>query len=179
MSAEFERQKNVKASAITFGIAGSLLLLFIMVKWPLPSISQPPAQEFIEVNLGSGDLGSGTDQPLLPGEPAPAEQQAYNPPTPEDADELHSMAMAIVDDLSNVAAYVEDFSVEMQNLLVADLFGSRVEHRRPIDPSYRVITLRDAAPLERYFLEETEWGRWVTEEEARAVERLEGKGEGF
>lgn len=82
MSAEFERQKNVKASAITFGVAGSLLLLFILVKWPLPSVSQPPAQEFIEVNLGSGDLGSGTDQPLLPGEPAPAEQQAYNPPTP-------------------------------------------------------------------------------------------------
>ena len=82
MSAEFERQKNTKATAYTAGITGALLLLFILVKWELPSQAQPPAQEFIEVNLGSGDLGSGNDQPLLPGEPAPAVQEAYNPPTP-------------------------------------------------------------------------------------------------
>lgn len=82
MSAEFERQKNTKATAYTAGITGALLLLFILVKWELPSQAQPPTQEFIEVNLGSGDLGSGNDQPLLPGEPAPAVQEAYNPPTP-------------------------------------------------------------------------------------------------
>lgn len=82
MSAEFERQKNIKATAITLGIAGSLLLLFILLKWPLPTIDPPPTQEFLEVNLGSGDLGSGDDQPLLPGEPAPTQQTAYTPPQP-------------------------------------------------------------------------------------------------
>lgn len=82
MSPEFERQKNIKASAITLGIAGALLLLFILIKWPLPSVPPAPVEEFVEVNLGSGDLGSGKDQPLLPGEPAPAEQQAYTPPQP-------------------------------------------------------------------------------------------------
>jgi hypothetical protein len=82
MSAEFERQKNIKASAITLGIGGALLLLFILVKWPLPTIDPPPTQEFLEINLGSGDLGSGKDQPLLPGEPAPAQQTAYTPPQP-------------------------------------------------------------------------------------------------
>lgn len=82
MSAEFERQKNIKASAITLGIAGALLLLFILVKWPLPTIPPTPVQEFLEVNLGSGDLGSGKDQPLLPGEPAPAQQESYTPPQP-------------------------------------------------------------------------------------------------
>ena len=82
MSTEFERQKKVKASAITFGVAGALLLLFILIKWPLPSIPEIPVEEFIEVNLGNSDFGSGKDQPLLPGEPAPAEQTAYTPPTP-------------------------------------------------------------------------------------------------
>jgi hypothetical protein len=82
MSAEFERQKNIKATAITLAIAGALLLLFILVKWYQPIVPPPPTQEFIEVNLGSGDLGSGDDQPLLPGEPAPTEQETYTPPQP-------------------------------------------------------------------------------------------------
>src|SRR5689334_18053417 len=82
MSAEFEKQKNIKASAITLGVAGALLLLLIMVRWQLPTIPPAPTEEFIEVNLGSGDLGSGDDQPLLPGEPAPAEQTTYTPPQP-------------------------------------------------------------------------------------------------
>jgi periplasmic protein TonB len=82
MTAEFERQKKIKASAITFGIGGALLLLFIMVKWPLPTIPTPSLQEFIEVDLGNGDPGSGTDHPLLPGDPAPAQQTAYTPPQP-------------------------------------------------------------------------------------------------
>ena len=67
MSSEFERQKKIRASAITFGIGLSLLLLFILLKWPIPTEPIAPEQEFIEVNLGSGDLGSGKDQPLLPG----------------------------------------------------------------------------------------------------------------
>ncbi|MBD0333340.1 MAG: hypothetical protein ICV66_11865 [Chitinophagaceae bacterium] len=82
LSAEFERQKNVKASLITFGVAGILVLLFIFWKWPLPSLPQPTFEELIEVNLGSSDQGFGSDQPMLPGEPAPAQQTAYNPPTP-------------------------------------------------------------------------------------------------
>ncbi|MBD0333544.1 MAG: hypothetical protein ICV66_12920, partial [Chitinophagaceae bacterium] len=77
LSAEFERQKNLKASAITFGIAGILTLLFIFWKWALPSVPQPVFDELIEVNLGSGDQGFGNDQPMLPGEPAPAQQTAY------------------------------------------------------------------------------------------------------
>lgn len=82
ISPEFEKQKNIKASAITLGVAGALLLLMILVKWPLPSVPPAPVEEFMEVNLGSGDLGSGKDQPLLPGTPAPAEQPSYTPPQP-------------------------------------------------------------------------------------------------
>jgi hypothetical protein len=82
MHGEFERQKNIKATAITTGITAGLVLLFILLKWPLPSFPEPETQEFIEVNLGSSDMGSGADQPMLPGMPAPSEQQAYTPPSP-------------------------------------------------------------------------------------------------
>jgi hypothetical protein len=78
----FERQKKVKASAITAGVAGLLLLLAIMIKWSLPTAPPPVAEEVIEINLGSGDEGFGSDQPQLPGDPAPAQQVAYTPPQP-------------------------------------------------------------------------------------------------
>ena len=93
MSAEFERQKNIKATAITLGIAGALLLIVILVRWPLPTIAPTPVQEFLEVNLGTDDFGSGKDQPLLPGEPAPAQQIAYTPPQP---------VKAVADDVKDV-----------------------------------------------------------------------------
>ena len=80
MTDEFERQKQVKAASVTLGVAGALLLLLILIKWPIPSVQPPIAEEGIEVNLGSSDFGSGTDQPMLPGQPAPEEAPAYNPP---------------------------------------------------------------------------------------------------
>ncbi len=82
MTADFERQKNIKALAITLGIAGALLLLFILLRWNLPTVPPTPTQEFLEVNLGTDDFGSGKDQPLLPGEPAPEQQTSYTPPQP-------------------------------------------------------------------------------------------------
>src|SRR3954471_14296732 len=87
MSADFERQKNIQASALTGGLAGALVLLFILVKWSIPVEEHAQPEEYIEVNLGSGDTGSGMDQPQLPGEPAPARQTAYSPPTHEKATE--------------------------------------------------------------------------------------------
>lgn len=82
MSAEFERQKNLQASIYTGVIAGALLLLFILVKMTIPQPEMPPVEEFMEVNLGSGDQGFGTDQPQLPGDPAPAQEASYSPPQP-------------------------------------------------------------------------------------------------
>ncbi|MEJ7914171.1 MAG: hypothetical protein WKF70_13505, partial [Chitinophagaceae bacterium] len=78
---QFEKQKNVKASAITLGVGGALLFLFFLINFPLPQAEVfPPVEDLMEVNLGSSDLGSGNDQPMLPGEPAPAEQVSYAPP---------------------------------------------------------------------------------------------------
>lgn len=65
---------------ITAGIAGVLLLLTFLVKWPIPTVPPPVVDEGIEINLGSSDAGFGSDQPQLPGDPAPAQQVAYTPP---------------------------------------------------------------------------------------------------
>lgn len=80
MSADFEKQKNIKASVLTAAIAGTLLLFFIWMKLTIPQEPQPPVDSYIEVNLGNSDQGLGTDQPQLPGEPAPSQQVSYSPP---------------------------------------------------------------------------------------------------
>lgn len=82
MNDHFESQKNMKASGYTALICGLLLAVFLFVKWTLPEIPPPPMEEGIEVNLGNSDKGLGTDQPFLPGKPAPSDQQAYTPPKP-------------------------------------------------------------------------------------------------
>ena len=76
----FEAQKNMKASGYTLMICVLLLIVLLFIKWTLPSIPPPPEEEGIEVNLGNSEQGLGDDQPFLPGKPAPADQQAYQPP---------------------------------------------------------------------------------------------------
>ncbi|HET7897636.1 MAG TPA: hypothetical protein VFL47_08200, partial [Flavisolibacter sp.] len=79
ISTDFERQKNIQASLYTAGITAALFLLVYLVKFYEPVVPPPPQEEYIDINLGSSDVGSGNDQPQLPGEPAPAQQVAYTP----------------------------------------------------------------------------------------------------
>lgn len=104
MSAEFERQKKIKALAITGGISGALLLIFIFVRWNLPTatVEEPTLEQYFEVNLGTGDEGLGDDQPLLPGDPAPSQQTAYVPPAPSTSNE-ESVRDIATDDADNNA----------------------------------------------------------------------------
>lgn len=70
----FEQKKNMQAGAYTAGILVMLALFLFLVSWQLPKIANPdPPLEMqgIEVNIGLDETGLGTDQPLLPGEPAP------------------------------------------------------------------------------------------------------------
>jgi hypothetical protein len=102
-SSEFERQKNIQASALTAAITGALLFIFIWVKLTIPQEEIPPVEEYIEVNLGSGDQGFGTDQPLLPGDPAPAQQVSYTPPQPVQSREEAVRDVASENETSNNA----------------------------------------------------------------------------
>ena len=81
MSASFEARKNSQATMITAGFAGLMLLLMFLLKWQMPVLEIPLADEGIEINLGSSEMGFGSDQPKEPGEPAPVQQLAFNPPT--------------------------------------------------------------------------------------------------
>lgn len=81
-------RKNYTEAALYTGIIAVALLLFIwFVKFYQPITPPPPADEAIEVNLGSSDVGSGADQPQIPGEPAPAQQPSYTPPQASNASE--------------------------------------------------------------------------------------------
>ncbi len=107
MTLHFERQKNIKASAITFGVSGALLLLFYFINFSLPQAEVcPPVEDLMEVNLGSSDFGSGDDQPMLPGEPAPAEQTAYTPPQAVQSDVSDAKDVETDDRADNVDAPV-------------------------------------------------------------------------
>jgi hypothetical protein len=73
MSINFEKQKNVQASAITFGVTLALLIALFLVKWSLPVKEKIPVEEYIEIslnedpNLGNSDVGSGNTQPIITG----------------------------------------------------------------------------------------------------------------
>lgn len=87
MTDNFESRKNMQAGTITVFVLGALLALLLLIGWSAPTVPMPLPEEGIEVNLGNSDLGSGTDQPFEPGQPAPKDQQQYTPPkavaTPE------------------------------------------------------------------------------------------------
>lgn len=85
----------------------------------------------------------------------------YQPPTIFQAEQTRMLADRIRDHVSNSVGYAVDFSVEMQNLLLADLFGSSVPRREPIDPEIKVIRLDQWEELNRHFRDDTEWGRQI------------------
>lgn len=60
-----------------------------------------------------------------------------------------------------IGCYLHDFRIEIQNLLLGNLFTHRVPIRQPLDPRHIVITTTPEAitRLQRYFEKETPWGR--------------------
>src|SRR3984893_3532882 len=76
----FEARKNRKAGLYTLLICGTLLLMLFLISWNLPFNPPAPVEEGLEVNLGNGDQGLGSDQPFLPNEPSKQDQEKYTPP---------------------------------------------------------------------------------------------------
>lgn len=94
MSAEFERQKNLKALTYTFGIVGGLFLFFLFARMTVPPKEIPQEEQAVEialpdeppvddVNLGNNDVGTGKVQPIVTGTPssAPASQDVSPAPS--------------------------------------------------------------------------------------------------
>ena len=80
MSASFEREKNIKASAYTGTICVLLFLLFFFLQWTLPQIPPPDFGEGIEVNLGNSETGLGDIAPLIQEEPSVTDDIKGAPP---------------------------------------------------------------------------------------------------
>ncbi|QOV92952.1 hypothetical protein [Novosphingobium sp. ES2-1] len=72
--------------------------------------------------------------------------------------------------LSDIETVVEDFNVEMQNLLLSDVFGHKVAHRAPIDPKCQVVSIENAAAV-RAALDESAWAKTCREAEEQERER--------
>ncbi|MBS4043136.1 MAG: hypothetical protein KGZ59_04915 [Chitinophagaceae bacterium] len=64
----FERNKNIKAFAITIISCAALFLFFFFIRWSQPVIEPPTADEGIEVNLGNSETGFGDIPPAAPGD---------------------------------------------------------------------------------------------------------------
>src|SRR5215213_5674446 len=99
MSADFEKQKKIRSLTYTGVISGAMVLLFILIKWPIPVKEELPVEEAIEINLGNSENGYGAIQPIVTGEPASSQQVAYTPPQTSPAHEESSRD--VEDDASN------------------------------------------------------------------------------
>jgi hypothetical protein len=96
----------------------------------------------------------------------------YTPPTIQHAAVVKQLCGAFVAALDDAVMYTEDFLVELQNLLLGDLFAKRVAHRKPLDPAKKVITFQHSDELERWFETSTDWGREMARIEAETAARF-------
>lgn len=95
----------------------------------------------------------------------------YTAPSIGAADKVQELCNLASGFATDITSYAEDFLVELQNRLLGDLFETQVAHRVPIDPQSKVISLANAADLQKWFETETKWGKnfnRVTEEVTRA-----------
>ena len=100
------------------------------------------------------------------------------PPLPS-AEALENFKMQVdsyTDARTTLRTYTHDLVVESQNLLLSKLFKKRVEIRKPIDPSYKVITASNTEALMHYFRTETASGKSWQETIARVREKVKEKG---
>ncbi|MBL0931487.1 MAG: hypothetical protein IBJ15_15395 [Alphaproteobacteria bacterium] len=95
-------------------------------------------------------------------------------PPAEIVEEAITRARSLSDKALNLGSYISDFQVEMQNLLLADLFNSKIPPRKPIDPSLKVITLDCHDELKEFFETKSAWGRSKAAAETRAKDNLQG-----
>jgi len=86
---------------------------------------------------------------------------------------ISGMGDALIDRLLRLGSFYSDFEIEMQNLLLGDLFLHQLSPRQPVDPSHVVIALSNRDQLMRHFEEETAWGRAKAEAHRRVVAELE------
>ena len=115
---------------------------------------------------------------LMPSEMAsqPGTLFPWSPPNSEQEELLRIRTEDLLDALMKLGNVIYDFTVEMQNSLLGDLFQNRIPARTPVDPRFIVVTLDNHAHLASYFEKETAWGKVKSDTEKRVRENLTGAG---
>lgn len=116
--------------------------------------------------------------PALPTDNLSGGIYPYKPPSIESAMRVQRYSDRLIRAVDDAIAYTEDFLTEMQNVLLGDLYGNRLEPRQPIDPACRTVTLDKAQDLEAWFSANTAWGVRAGRMEAEAREQFLPKQDG-
>lgn len=78
--AQQDNSNNPKAAAITAIVHGVILFILFVIPMAATLKNDPiKDEEGIEVNLGNSDIGFGDVQPLVPGDPAPMQEEQASP----------------------------------------------------------------------------------------------------
>jgi hypothetical protein len=94
----------------------------------------------------------------LPGHPQ-QNPLAWQPPDEAITERLEVLGETLLKALDSLGGYIHDFQIEMQNLLLGELFGQKVPTRKPIDPDAVVVQLDRHKELASHFEANTAWGR--------------------
>lgn len=89
---------------------------------------------------------------VMPGGPVPQD------PPRDMLERLLSESLNLLRAAAKLSAWVSDFQLEVQGLMLSDLFRNRLTHRIPLDPEYFVIRLDRFAAIKDYFENRTTWG---------------------
>jgi hypothetical protein len=87
-------------------------------------------------------------------------------------EEIGLKGTQLIDALTTFQSYIYDLQVEMQNLLLGELFDRQIPARKPVDPG-SAIQLNRHRELTKYFKRDTAWGRAqaLVESEVRRSEQ--------
>jgi len=96
------------------------------------------------------------------------------PLTPLQAEQVNKMMDKYGEAADEFGNIVYDMRVEIQNLLLGELFERKVPKRKPMDPTIKVISTEPkvVAELEKFYENETAWGKNKKEAEEYTRKRL-------
>ncbi len=77
---------------------------------------------------------------------------------------------AAYESISNIKMVIYDLRIEIQNLLLSELFDRKLELRKPIDPKIKVISSQSYDELNQYFEKETNYGKSNSDAVNRVLE---------
>ncbi|MBY5658300.1 hypothetical protein [Rhizobium leguminosarum] len=88
-------------------------------------------------------------------------------PNDETIQRIEVAANALTKAIGSFGGFIYDFQIDMQNLLLGELFEHQIAGREPLDPGVVVARLDDWAKLKDHFETNTPWGREKIEIEER------------